>query len=456
MPSTHSSLPRLSQLAADLAAGRTTAVTLTEQALARIADPAGEGARVFTSVYADQARAAAQASDALRAAGLCRSPLEGVPVSVKDLFDVAGETTLAGSVVLRGKPAASVSAVVVQNLVKAGAIVIGKTNMTEFAYSGLGINPHYGTPQNAWERGIDGGRIPGGSSSGAAISVTDGMAFAAVGSDTGGSVRIPSALNGLTGFKPTAARVSMEGVLPLSRYLDSIGPLAASVECCAIMDAVLAGIPYVAPQALPLRGLRLLAPTNVVLDGMDEQVAAAYRAALTRLAAAGAVITEEEVPAFNALAAINAKGGFTAAEAYAWHRALIAEQHDGYDQRVVSRILRGKDMSAADLLDVLHARPRWQAEVAAQLAGHDALVMPTVPVIAPRIAELQASDDAYYSANGKILRNPTLINFLDGCAVSLPCHAPGSAPVGLSLAATAGQDQRLLGIALAVEGLLAG
>ncbi len=449
MPST------LTQLAADLDAGRTTSLQLTEQALARIADPAGEGARVFTSVYAEQARAAARAADTLRAAGLRRSPIDGLPVSVKDLFDVAGETTLAGSVVLRGKPVAQASAVVVQNLVKAGAIVIGKTNMTEFAYSGLGINPHYGTPKNAWERGVAGGRIPGGSSSGAAISVTDGMAFAAIGSDTGGSVRIPSAFNGLTGFKPTASRVSMQGVLPLSVYLDSIGPLAASVECCAIMDAVLAGIDYVAPHAHPLRGLRLLAPTNVVLDGMDDQVASAYRATLAKLAAAGAVIVEEEVPAFNELAAINAKGGFTAAEAYAWHRGLIAENHDGYDQRVVSRILRGKDMGAADLLDVLHARKHWIARVEAQLAGFDAMVMPTVPVIAPRIADLQASDEAYYGANGKILRNPTLINFLDGCAVSLPCHAAGSAPVGLSLAAAGGQDQRLLSIALAVEGLLA-
>ncbi|NQE48361.1 amidase [Herbaspirillum rubrisubalbicans] len=450
MPST------LSQLSAELAAGRITSLQLTEQALARIADPAGEGARVFTSVYAEQARAAARASDTLRAAGLCRSPIEGVPVSVKDLFDVAGETTLAGSTVLRGKPAASVHAAVVQNLLKAGAIVIGKTNMTEFAYSGLGINPHYGTPQNAWERNVEGGRIPGGSSSGAAISVTDGMACAAVGSDTGGSVRIPSALNGLTGFKPTAARVSMQGVLPLSAYLDSIGPLAVSVQCCAIMDAVLAGEDYVAVTPHPLRGLRLLAPTNVVCDGMDDTVAVAYQTALARLSAAGAVIVEEAVPAFNQLAAINAKGGFTAAEAYAWHRALIAENAAGYDQRVVSRILRGKDMSAADLLDVLHARPRWIAEVEAQLAGYDALVMPTVPIVAPRIAELQASDEAYYAANGKLLRNPTLINFLDGCAVSLPCHTAGSAPVGLSLAAAGGQDKRLLSIALAVETLLAG
>lgn len=445
---------KLSQLAADLAAGRTTSVELTERALANIADANGEGARVFTQVYADQARAAAKASDTLRAAGVTRSPIDGLPVSVKDLFDVAGETTTAGSVVLRGKPAAAANSVVVQNLINAGAVIVGKTNMTEFAYSGLGINPHYGTPRNQWQRDVDGGRIPGGSSSGAAISVTDGMAFAAIGSDTGGSVRIPSALNGLTGFKPTASRVSMQGVLPLSVYLDSIGPLSASVECCAIMDSVLAGEDYVAPVAHPLRGLRLLAPTNVVLDGMDDTVAAAYRATLAKLTAAGAVIVEEAVEAFNELAAINSKGGFTAAEAYAWNRELIAENKDGYDQRVVSRILRGKDMTAADLLDVLHARPRWIAKVEAQLAGYDALVMPTVPIVAPNIAELQASDDAYYGANGKILRNPTLINFLDGCAVSLPCHKAGEAPVGLSLAAPGGHDKKLLSIALAVEGLL--
>ncbi|EJN08642.1 amidase [Herbaspirillum sp. YR522] len=448
--------PRLSQIAADLDSGRTTSSDLTEQALARIGDAHGEGARVFTSVYAEQARAAARAADTLRAAGVRRSPIDGIPVSVKDLFDVVGETTLAGSVVLRGKPVATANAVAVQHLINAGAIVMGKTNMTEFAYSGLGINPHYGTPRNAWQRDVDGGRIPGGSSSGAAISVTDGMAAAAIGSDTGGSVRIPSALNGLTGFKPTASRVSMQGVLPLSTYLDSIGPLAASVECCAIVDAVLAGQPYRAPLAHPLRGLRLLAPTNVVLDGIDDTVAAAYRNALSALSAAGAVIVEQAVPALGELAAINAKGGFTAAEAYAWHRQLIAENHAGYDQRVVSRILRGRDMGAADLLDVIHARARWIANTEAQLDGFDALVMPTVPIVAPRIADLQASDEAYYGANGLMLRNATLINFLDGCAVSLPCHAAGEAPVGLSLAAPAGHDRRLLSIASAVEALLRG
>ena len=447
-------IPSLHQQSEDLRCGRSTAQELTDQALALAAAADGEGARVFTRLYADRARAAACASDVLRDAGLTRSPIDGLPVSIKDLFDVAGETTLAGSVALRGYPEATDSAVVVKRLIAAGAVIVGRTNMTEFAYSGLGINPHYGTPRNPWQRDVDGGRIPGGSSSGAAISVTDGMAVAGVGSDTGGSIRIPAAFCGITGFKPTARRVSMQGVLPLSENLDSIGAMAPTVLCCAMVDAVLAGEEFVAPVAHSLHGLRLLYPTNVVRDGMDHEVAAAMQAAIAKLTAAGALVVEQEVPAFSQLATINAKGGFTAAEAWTWHRQLIAERKEHYDQRVVSRIMRGKDISAADLLDVIHNRRRWIAEVEQQLAGYDALLMPTVPIVAPKIAALQASDDAYYAANGLILRNPTLINFLDGCAISLPCHAAGSAPVGLSLAAAGGNDQRLLSIALAVETLL--
>ncbi|AKZ64223.1 amidase [Herbaspirillum hiltneri N3] len=447
-------IPSLHQHSEDLRTGRSSSLELTERALDLAAAADGEGARVFTRLYADSARAAASASDTLRAAGLTRSPVDGLPVSIKDLFDVAGETTLAGSVALRGYPAATGNAVVVQRLIAAGAVIVGRTNMTEFAYSGLGINPHYGTPRNPWQRDIDGGRIPGGSSSGAAISVTDGMAVAGVGSDTGGSIRIPAALCGLTGFKPTARRVPMQGVLPLSEYLDSIGAMAPTVMCCAKMDAVLAGETFVAPVTHPLRGLRLLMPTNVVLDGIDEQVAAALQTALSRLSAAGAVIVESKIDAFSELASINAKGGFTAAEAWTWHRKLIAEREAAYDQRVVSRIKRGKDMGAADLLDVIHSRRRWIAAVERQLAGFDAMIMPTVPIVAPKIADLQASDDAYYAANGLILRNPTMINFLDGCAISLPCHGQGNAPVGLSLAAAGGNDHRLLSIALAAEAVL--
>lgn len=445
--------PTLTQAAERLDNGQTSAVQLAEQALDRAAQ--GEGPRVFTRVLREQALAEARASDTLRAAGLARSPLEGLPLSVKDLFDIAGHPTLAGSRLLASAAPAKQTAEVVQRLRRAGAVIVGTTNMTEFAYSGLGLNPHYGTPRNPWQREVDGGRIPGGSSSGAAISVTDGMALAAIGSDTGGSVRIPSALCGLTGFKPTARRVPMQGVLPLSANLDSIGPLAPSVRCCAALDAVLSGQSHGELQAASLKGVRLLAPTNVVLDGMDSAVAAAWQRALSLLSAAGAQIAEAVVPPFSELAQINAQGGFTAAEAWAWHRHYIAERLAEYDPRVGTRILRGKDISAADYIELLARRRQWIAQVEAQMADHDLLLMPTVPVVAPRIAELEASDEVYFAANGLMLRNPTLINFLDGCAVSLPCHRASEAPVGLSLAGTAGQDRRLLSAALALEELLA-
>ena len=447
-------LPTVSALAADLAAGRTTSLQLTEAALAHAQDPAGEGARVFTRLDAARARAAAQASDTLRAAGIVRSPLDGLPVSVKDLFDVAGQTTTAGSAVLKDAAAAAHNAPVIDRLVAAGAVIVGRTNMTEFAFSGLGLNPHYGTPKNPWDRAT--GRIPGGSSSGAAVSVSDGMAVVGIGSDTGGSVRIPSALCGLTGFKPTQRRVPTAGALPLSTSLDSLGPLAASVRCCALVDAVLAGEPVPTFAERPLRNARLALPQTTVLDGMDAIVAAAFERACARLADAGAHLTRIEVPEFAELARLHARGTLAAAEAWAWHRALLAEREADYDPRVSARIRGAQAMGAADYIDLLHARRRWIAQVEARVAGFDALVMPTVPVIAPPIAELQASDDAYTAANGLILRNCTLINFLDGCALSLPCHRPGDAPVGLMLAAPALADARVLALGEAVERALQG
>ncbi|HMN21764.1 MAG TPA: amidase [Ottowia sp.] len=445
--------PTLDALAAELAAGRTTAVALAEAALARARDPAGEGARVFTTLGAERALAAARASDLLRSAGVVRSPLEGIPVSVKDLFDVAGEVTTAGSAVLRGAAAATRNAPVIDRLVAAGAVIVGRTNMSEFAFSGVGLNPHYGTPANPWERAAR--RIPGGSSSGAAVSVTDGMAALAIGSDTGGSVRIPAALCGITGFKPTQRRVPTEGALPLSTSLDSIGPLAASVRCCAIADAILAGEPAVAPPALTVAGARLAVPETVVLDGLDATVAAAFEAALGRLSAAGARITRIVVPEFAEFAALHGRGTLAAAESWAWHRGLLAARAAEYDPRVVSRIRGGERMNAADYIDLLAARRQWIAQVEARIAGFDALALPTVPMVAPPIAELEASDEAFFAANGRILRNPSLINFVDGCALSLPCHEPGAAPVGLMLAAPGGHDAVLLALGQGVETALA-
>ena len=449
MPST------LLALSDSLRSGATSALALTDAALQRATDTDGEGARVFTRLYPAAARAAAAASDLLRQVGPARSAIDGLPVSIKDLFDVAGETTMAGSVVLAGEPPAAQHAAIVQHLVAAGAVIVGKTNMTEFAYSGLGINPHHGTPRNPWDR-AHGGRIPGGSSSGAAVSVSDGMAAAAIGSDTGGSVRIPAALCGLTGFKPTASRVSMQGVLPLSTYLDSIGAIANSVQCCAIMDAILAGDGAPLPQAVELRGLRLGVPVTLVQDGMDRHVASAFAASLSALSAAGAQIREISVPEFAALGAISAKANFAAAEAWAWHRARLARSEDRYDPRVGIRIRRGATISAADLLDLLAARRAWIEGVGHRIAGFDAVLMPTVPVIAPSIEATMATDDAYFAANSLMLRNPTLVNFLDGCALSLPCHEAGAAPVGLSVAAGHGADRRVLAIGLAIEAALKG
>lgn len=446
-------LPTIVDLQKALAHKTVTSAQLTEAALARIDAPDGEGQRAFTSVYYAKARAAALASDTLRAADISRSPIDGLPISIKDLFDVANETTRAGSVVLNDAPAASADAPIVRRLIDAGAVIIGRTNMTEFAFSGLGLNPHYGTPSSPWDRAT--GRIPGGSSSGAAVSVADQMAVAAIGTDTGGSVRIPSAFCGLTGFKPTCGRVSTAGALPLSFSLDSIGPLAASVECCAILDAILAGQIYAAPVAPAMKHLRFAVPSSVVLDNADEHVRASFERALSLIKEAGAQIEEIGLPEFEQLPHINRQGGLIGAEAWAWHRELLAEHASAYDPRVGTRIVRGKDISAADYIDLLEVRRRWIASVEARLAPYDAMLMPTVPIIAPSIKELRDSDAAYFAANGLILRNPTLVNFLNGCALSIPCHQAETAPVGLMIAAPAHHDQAILNIGLALEQTLA-
>lgn len=441
----------LAEAGQELARHRCTSVQLTQTALERIGS--GEGPVTFTHVFTDSALAEARASDLLRAAGIVRSPMEGLPISIKDLFDVQGRVTHAGSRLLRDTVPAAQDAVVVARLRAAGAVIVGSTNMTEFAFSGIGINPHHGTPRNPWGR--DGaGRIPGGSSSGAAISVTDGMALAAIGTDTGGSVRIPSALCGLTGLKPTARRIPTGGALPLSTTLDSIGPLAASVRCCALLDSILAGESWAEPVPAALAHMRLLAPGNLVRDGMDTAVADAWELALARLERAGARITHAPLEPLDELAAIHTHGTLSNAEAWAWHRPYFPDQQDEYDPRVASRIMVGSRMNAADYIDLLNARQRWIGEMHRALADYDAFLMPTLPVVAPEIAPLQASDEAFFAANALILRNPSLVNFLDGCAVSLPIHAAGSAPVGLSLVCPGGHDRRLLSLALAVEAAL--
>jgi aspartyl-tRNA(Asn)/glutamyl-tRNA(Gln) amidotransferase subunit A len=441
----------VAQLAADLAAGRTSSRRLTEQALARIADPAGEGKRAFLKVYAESALAAADFSDRLRKEGVRRSPVEGLPVSLKDLYDVAGDVTRAGSKAYSKK--AESDAAAVARLRAAGAVFVGRTNMVEFAFGTTGINPHYGTPKSPWDRAT--GRIPGGSSSGAGVAQADGMCVMALGSDTRGSIRIPAAFCGVTGFKPTTRRVPREGAFPLSYTLDSIGPLANSVACCAVYDMILAGAePQPLPE-LPAKGLSFLVPKTEVRDGLDREVADAFESSVEKLERAGAVITEKPVPAFDRQGEYFKGGGYAGAEAYAIHRKN-ADRLADYDPRVAKRVVLGSELSAADYVDLGLLRAEFQREVERLVAPYDAFLLPTAPCIPPPIAEVDASDDAYFRWNMRILRIVGLVNFLDGCAVSLPCQARGAAPVGLSVCGPAMSDRRILAVAAAVERTLAG
>jgi aspartyl-tRNA(Asn)/glutamyl-tRNA(Gln) amidotransferase subunit A len=446
----------LAQLAADLAAGRTTSRALVETALERIADPAGQGSTVFTHVDPVRARAAADAHDRLRASGTVLSPLAGVPVSVKDLFDVEGEVTRAGSTALVGAPPAQADAVAVARLRHAGAVLIGRTNMSEFAFSGLGLNPHYGTPVSPYGRDVaDNARVAGGSSSGAAASVADGMAAVALGTDTGGSIRIPAAFCGLTGFKPTAARIPKAGAVPLSPTLDSFGPIGNSVACCALTDRILAGLAPRIPASRHLEGVRLGVLTNYVTDDVEPEVAATLDAALRHLDAAGAIVSEVRFGALDRLPEIN-RYGFSPIEAYAWHRELIARHGDDYDPRVLTRILKGEPARACDYLDLIAARAAVLAEAEATLwSRFDAVIAPTVPIVPPRVAPLAADDAVFAQTNALVLRNPSAFNFLDACALSLPCHHHGAAPVGLMLAGAPFADDTLLAIGRGVEAVLA-
>ena len=437
--------PTIGQLAADLAAGRTTARTLTEEALDRIGDAKGEGKRAFIKVYKTQALAAADASDVLRKAGIVASPLSGIPVSIKNLCNVAGEITLSGSRALDDAPPAEEDAPVVARLRAAGAVIVGSTNMSEFAFSGVGFNPHYGTPGNPADRK----RVPGVSSSGAAVSVADRMAVAALGTDTGGSVRIPAAVCGIVGFKPTARRVPIDGVVPLSTSLDSIGPLANSVECCAIVDAVFAGEPIEVPEAVHLAGLRFAVPRHFVMDDLHPVVAKAFERALKTLAAKGVKVEEIDLPQLDELPAINAKGGFAASEAYAWHKELIARRGGDYDPLVAPRIRRGAEMSAADYIELLGKRADLQKRVAAVTANYDAVAMPTCAIVAPTLDEV-ATPEGFTRKNMLLLRNTTVGNFLDRCSISLPCHEAGELPVGFMLMGEAMADKRLLAMARSV------
>ncbi len=419
-----------------------------EQALTRIADPHGEGARACLTVYADAARAAADAADARKRAGQSLGPLDGAIVSIKDLFDVKGEVTRAGSKLLaeEAEPATA-DAPVVTRLREAGAVIAAKTNMSEYAFSGVGANPHFGTPGNPADRS----RVPGGSTSGGGVAVADGMCEIAIGSDTGGSTRIPAALCGIVGWKPSRQRVPTAGAFPLSFTLDSIGPLARTVAECASADAVMAGDRPKPIEPASLGGLKFGIVQGMPFESIDDTVAKAWEGAAATLGKSGARLSEETIALIPEMIAVNAKGGFAPPEAFAIHRDRLKRRGDEIDQLIRARIERGGTIMAADYIEMTQDRLRLIRAMDARMAGLDALILPTTPIVAPKIAEV-ATLETFGPKNGLLLRNTSMINFFDLCAISLPLPAAGL-PVGLMLVARNGQDDRLFRIAAAVERL---
>ncbi|MGV3572485.1 MAG: amidase [Ramlibacter sp.] len=382
------------------------------------------------------------------------APLAGLAVSTKDLFDLQGDVTRAGSLALAGAAPATADAVAVARLRAAGGVVVGRTNMTEFAFSGVGINPHYGTPANPCDPQV--ARIPGGSSSGAAVSVATGAAFIGLGSDTGGSIRIPAALCGIVGFKSTARLVPTEGAFPLSTTLDTVCAMTRSVRDAVLAHEILAAR-SVAMSGRPLRDYRLAVATTQMLDGVDATVGRAFERTLRLLREAGARVDEVPLAQIRDLGTIQATGGFTAAESYAIHRHLLQQQGERYDPRVRARIERGLTMKAWEYVELARDRAVWIRDVEQALAGYDAVLSPTVPMVAPPIADLDAGaerDEAFFRANGLLLRNTSVVNMLDGCGISLPCHAPDELPVGLMLWHGGLRDDTILSLSLQVEHLL--
>jgi len=429
--------------------GRRPARDRLEDALARIADPAGEGARTCLTVYSEAALVAADAADERRARGQALGPLDGTIVSIKDLFDVAGEPTRAGSKILADAPPALADAPVVTRLRQAGAVIVAKTGMSEFAFTGVGANPHYGTPGNPADRT----RVPGGSSYGAAVAVADGMCEISIGTDTGGSCRIPAALCGIVGFKPTKSRVSTEGAYPLSPTLDSVGPLGRTVADCALTDAILAGEEPWTIEPVPLQGLRLGIPQGLPLEDLDATVEARFADALERLSGAGVRLSEEQIGLFDDMARVYSVSTIPTAEAYPLHRTMLATRGDEYDPFVRVRIEMGSKVTADGLAEMLRERAALVPAMDARLSGLDALILPTTPIVAPTMAEI-APVEGFVKANRLLLRNTAIANFFDLCAISLPLPRNGDLPTGLMLFGRRGSDHRLFEIAAAIERML--
>jgi aspartyl-tRNA(Asn)/glutamyl-tRNA(Gln) amidotransferase subunit A len=419
-----------------------------EAALECIGDPAGEGVRAFLTVYAESARGEADAADRRARESASLGPLDGVIVSIKDLFDVAGEPTRAGSRILEDSAPAAADAAVVQRMRDAGAVIVGKTSMSEFAFTGVGANPHYGTPANPADRL----RVPGGSSSGAAVAVADGMCEISIGTDTGGSTRIPAALCGVVGFKPSKYRVPTDGAFPLSHTLDSVGPIARSVGDCARADAVLAGEDPWPLQAYPLEGLKLGIAGGLPLRDLDETVSAKFMHSLNVLDKAGGRLSEVETSLFEDMRQVNSTATIATVEAYALHRERLAAHGDEMDPFIRARIEMGAAVSPEGYREMLDSRARLAGQMDELLAELNALVLPTTPIVAPTMAEIEG-EDAFRRANRLLLRNTEIANFFDLCAISLPMPGDGL-PAGFMLFVRRGADRKLFRIAAAVEQLL--
>ena len=441
----------ISDIVAQLAGGQLSARDHVESCLSAM--DSEDGRRAFISVAADTARQTADQIDALRRDGRPLPAFAGVSLSVKDLFDMAGVVTRAGSRVLDSAAPASDDATVVARLKAAGFNIVGRTNMTEFAYSGLGMNPHHGNPRSPYGRDQGDGYVAGGSSSGSAVSICDGMAAATIGSDTGGSTRAPAVYCGIVGLKPTTTRMPSDGIFPLSTSFDAAGPMGSSVACCAILDDIMAGGVGRAEPAFPAQGLRLAVPRGYLFNDLDKPVSADFEAALTRLSAAGAQLTDIRLDILEELRPANLPKSIVSAEAYEIHQELLESGRDLYDPYVATRLEAGAVIPASDYISMHRDRAAVCAEVAANTRPFDALVLPTTPGTAPALDGLEGTE-MLMKASARVLRNTALSNYLDRPTITIPCHAPGSVPTGLSLIGSRGHDRRLLAIAGGLEAII--
>jgi aspartyl-tRNA(Asn)/glutamyl-tRNA(Gln) amidotransferase subunit A len=444
----------VTQLAAKLRKGKLDALALTESVLDGIAkcdDPA-----IFTSVMAERALAEAKAARRRLKAGTPASPIDGIPIGWKDLFDLKGRVTTAGSAVLAANTPAARDAALVEAGAKAGLVSVCSLNMTEFAYSGLGLNPHYGTPRNPHDMKVH--RSPGGSSSGSGAVVARGLLPVAIGSDTGGSIRVPASFNGIVGYKSSTGHYPMAGVFPLSRTFDVLGPLAQTVEDCVLVDAALSGLKKPVAEKTDIKGRTFIVPSNVVFDSVEDDVATHFENALSRIAKAGGKIKYKPFPAFDAILNLASKcGTILGAEALQLHLDRVhGPDAARMDQRVVQRIKMAEKMTAVDLVEIKRQRKKLIAATT-DLIGDGIVVFPTTAHVAMAIAPLEADTDEFFRVNAKTLRNTMLGNFLDWCGLSIPSGMDRNGmPTGFLLSTPHGGDTEMLSVGLALESAVRG